>query len=106
MANSPEGGDHMRKYEIMYIVKASLEDAVRNELIASLHGILTSNGGVISKQDDWGVKEFAYPIDFATRGYYMVLNVEAEPETIKEFDRLTRINTNVVRTLIINLEEK
>ena len=96
----------MRKYEIMYIVKGALEEAVRTDLVTSLNAILTDNGAVITKADDWGLREFAYPIDFATRGYYMVLNVEANPEAIQEFDRLTRINPNVVRTLIINLDEE
>ncbi len=96
----------MRKYEIMYIVKGALEEAVRTDLVNSLHAILTNNGAVIVKADDWGLREFAYPIDFATRGYYMVLNIEANPETVQEFDRLTRINPNVVRTLIINLDEE
>lgn len=96
----------MRKYEIMYIVKGALEEAVRTDLVNSLNAILTNNGAVITKADDWGLREFAYPIDFATRGYYMVLNVEANPEAVQEFDRLTRINPNVVRTLIINLDEE
>jgi small subunit ribosomal protein S6 len=96
----------MRKYEIMYIVKGALEEAVRTDLVTSLNAILTNNGAVITKADDWGLREFAYPIDFATRGYYMVLNVEANPEAVQEFDRLTRINPNVVRTLIINLDEE
>jgi small subunit ribosomal protein S6 len=96
----------MRKYEIMYIVKGALEEAVRTDLVTSLNAILTNNGAVIAKADDWGLREFAYPIDFATRGYYTVLNVEANPEAVQEFDRLTRINPNVVRTLIINLDEE
>jgi len=96
----------MRKYEIMYIVKTSLEDAARIELIANLHKILTDNKGVITTVDDWGVKELAYPIDFMTKGYYVVLKLDAEPETVKEFDRLARINTNVVRHMILNLEEQ
>jgi small subunit ribosomal protein S6 len=96
----------MRKYEIMYIVKASLEEAVRQELINSLHTIITSDEGVIKNVDDWGIKEFAYPIDDMTKGYYVVLKIEAKPETVKEFDRLARINTNVVRFMILNLEDE
>ena len=95
----------MRNYEIMYIVKASLEEAARQELVTSLHAIITNDGGVVKHVDEWGLREFAYPIDDMTKGYYTVLKVEAKPETIKEFDRLARINTNVVRFLILNLED-
>ena len=96
----------MRNYEIMYIVNANLDDASRQALVGSLHGILTSNGGTVKNVDEWGVREFAYPIDDMTKGYYMVLKVEANPETVKEFDRLARIETNVIRFIIINLDEK
>jgi small subunit ribosomal protein S6 len=96
----------MRKYEVMYIVNASLDDAARQALITTLHAIITDNGGTIVKIDDWGVKEFAYRIEDMTKGYYVVLNIEAEPATVKEFDRLARINSNVVRHMILNLEEE
>lgn len=96
----------MRNYEIMYIVNANLDDASRQALVDNLHGILTSNGGSIKNVDEWGVREFAYPIDDMTKGYYMVIKVEANPETVKEFDRLARIESNVVRFIIINLDEK
>jgi small subunit ribosomal protein S6 len=96
----------MRKYEVMYIVNASLDDAARQEVINVLHGIITNNGGNIVKVDEWGVKEFAYKIEDMTKGYYVVLNIEALPETVKEFDRLARINNNVVRHMILNLEEE
>jgi len=96
----------MRNYEIMYIVKASLDDAARQELMTSLHAIITNDEGVIKHVDDWGLREFAYEIEKMTKGYYVVLKIEAKPETVKEFDRLARINTNVVRFLIINLEDK
>lgn len=96
----------MRNYEIMYIVKASLDDATRQTLVDSLHAIITNDEGVIKHVDEWGLREFAYPIDDMTKGYYVVLKVEAKPETVKEFDRLARINQDVVRFLVINLEDK
>ena len=49
----------MKKYEIMYILKADLEEAARKAEIEKLHSILEVRGGKVSKVDDWGVKEFA-----------------------------------------------
>lgn len=43
----------MRNYEIMYIVKASLEEAARQELVTSLHAIITNDGGVVKHVDEW-----------------------------------------------------
>ncbi len=94
----------MRKYEVMYIVNASLDDEKRQEVIDSMHAIIT-NGGNITKVDEWGVKEFAYSIDHMNKGYYMVVKFEANNEVVKEFDRLMRINQNIVRYMIIKEEQ-
>lgn len=94
----------MKKYEIMYILKANLEDAARQEVIDGLHGIITSNEGTIDKVDEWGVKELAYEINKDTKGYYAVIQVSAPTFAIQEFDRLSRINNNVIRHLILKLE--
>lgn len=94
----------MKKYEIMYIVKADLDDAKRQEVIDGLHKIITDHNGTIEKVDEWGVKEFAYEINHMTKGYYVVINVTAGNEAIAEFDRLVRINNNVVRHMTIKTE--
>lgn len=94
----------MRKYEIMYILKANLEEAVRQETMDGLHAIITSHEGTIENVNEWGLKEFAYEIDYEKKGYYVVINVTANNEGIAEFDRLARINHNVVRFLIVKEE--
>ena len=96
----------MRKYEIMYIVNASLEDAKRAEVISNLHEIITTNGGNITDVNEWGLKEFAYKIEDMSKGYYVVLNFEANNECLAEFDRLIGINKNVIRYMIVNKEGK
>ncbi|MBR0386010.1 MAG: 30S ribosomal protein S6 [Erysipelotrichaceae bacterium] len=96
----------MRKYEIMYILNASLEEAPRQELIDMLHKIITDDGGTIEKVDEWGIREFAYRIEDMTKGYYVVVEFQADSPAVAELDRICRINQNVVRHLIVNLEEK
>lgn len=92
----------MKKYEIMYILKADLEEAARKAEIEKLHSILEVRGGKVSKIDDWGVREFAYPIDDMTKGYYVVIKVSTDQEALDEFKRLSKIDQNVVRHLITN----
>lgn len=94
----------MKKYEIMYILKANLEDAARQEVIDGLHAIITSNEGTIDNVDEWGIKEFAYEINKEMKGYYVVINTTATAAGIQEFDRLSRINNNVVRHMIVKQE--
>ncbi|MGN1398736.1 MAG: 30S ribosomal protein S6 [Erysipelotrichaceae bacterium] len=91
----------MKKYEIMYILNSSLEEAARKETIDTLHGIITTAGGTIEKVDEWGMREFAYKIEDMTKGYYVVVTVCANNEAISEFDRICRINANVVRHMIV-----
>lgn len=94
----------MKKYEIMYIVNASLEDDARAKVVEGLHSIITTHGGSIDNVDEWGCKEFAYEINHMTKGYYYVINVTASAEGIAEFDRLARINHSVIRFLVVKTE--
>lgn len=94
----------MKKYEIMYIVNASLDDDARKQVMDNMHKIITDHNGSIDKVDEWGVKEFAYEINHMKKGYYVVINVTANNEGIQEFDRLTRINPNIVRYLILKTQ--
>ena len=90
----------MKKYEVMYILKADLEEEARKAEIEKLHGILTANTATIRNVNEWGVREFAYPIKKLTKGYYVILKVTAEPEGLKEFDRLAKLDNQVIRFLI------
>ena len=95
----------MKNYEIMYIIKSSLEEESRNTIIENLHEIILSNKGVINDINQWGLKEFAYPIDKETKGFYVVVNFSCDPTTLAEFDRLLGINANVVRYMITKKED-
>jgi len=90
----------MKKYEVMYIINASVEDDKRAALIESVSNIITTNGGKVNKTDEWGMRDFAYRIDDMTKGYYVVSAFEADNACVKEFDRLLGLNTNVVRFMI------
>ena len=91
----------MLKYEIMYILKANLEEEARKELIAKLHAILTEHGATIRDVKEWGLKDLAYPIKDEIKGYYVVIKITSEPQATAEFDRLTKINANVLRHLVV-----
>lgn len=90
----------MKKYEVMYIINASVEEDKRAALIESISNIVTTNGGKVNKTDEWGMRDFAYRIDDMTKGYYVVSAFEADNACVKEFDRLLGLNTNVVRFMI------
>lgn len=90
----------MKKYEIMYILRADLEEAARKEEISKLQGILEGLNGKVTDTKEWGVKDFAYPIKKQTKGYYVVIKVSAEAVALNEFDRLAKLDNNVIRHLV------
>ena len=89
----------MKKYELMYIVKADLDEEARKAEIEKLHGILTSNGAKIGEVKEWGLRAFAYEINKQVKGYYVVVKLTADVDALNEFGRLAKINPNVVRHL-------
>ena len=95
----------MKKYEVMYIINANVEEEKRVGLIENFSKIITDHNGVIEKTDEWGLRDFAYRIDDMTKGYYVVVTFEADNDAVKEFDRLMRINHNIVRFMIVRLDE-
>ena len=96
----------MKKYEIMYIVNASLDDAAFKTVSDRLHATITDNGGSIDKVDDWGVKEYAYEIDHMKKGHYAVVNATANNEGIAEYQRLARISNSVIRIMVVKTEDE
>jgi small subunit ribosomal protein S6 len=92
----------MKNYEIMYILKANLDDAARNELIGKLNDILTSEGGAIENVNEWGLKDLAYEINKEKKGYYVVVNAKvSSTAVVDEFSRRAKLNVNVLRHLVI-----
>lgn len=90
----------MRKYEIMYIVNASLDDEMRKTESTNIEMLINVNGGTIVKTDDWGIRTFAYPIDHMIKGHYVIVDFDGNNDTVSELHRLTNINKNIVRFMI------
>ncbi len=90
----------MKKYEIMYILKADLEEAARKEEISKLQGILEGLNSKVTDTKEWGVRDFAYPIKKQTKGYYVIIKVNADAAALAEFDRLAKLDNSVIRHLV------
>lgn len=102
---SPQGGEIMNNYEVMFIIKSTLEDEKKEATIETVKGIIAA-AGEVGKVDVWGMKKLAYPIQKMNEGYYVVIEFTAKPELPKELDRRLKISDNVIRHLIINKDEK
>jgi ribosomal protein S6 len=92
----------MKKYELLYILKGELDDAAKKAEVEKLNKLLTDLGAKITKSDETtlGLRELAYPIKGEKKGYYVILKLELNDlKAINEFDRLSKINSNVIRYL-------
>ena len=97
----------MNRYEMIYIIDTGLEEAARKELIERVSGWITGNGGEIEKIDEtWGKRRLAYAIDYKTEGWYVLVNFKAPADLPRELERNLQINENVLRYLVVKLEEK
>ena len=91
----------MNKYEAMYIVTPEMEDEAIKGVIEKFSGIITANGGEIEKTDEWGRKKLAYPIDYKTEGYYVLVNFAAAPELPRELERSFRNDESILRYMVV-----
>lgn len=96
----------MNKYEMMFIVKATIDEAKVNEVAENLKSVITSMKGEITDSKDLGQKKLAYPIKKEVTGFYFVVNFNANNEIVAELDRKARIDESVIRHMIIRLDEE
>jgi len=96
----------MRKYEIMYIIRPTVEQEARKALIEELNKVLTDRGAADLTVNEWGMRELAYEIADFKKGYYVVISVQTTPEATTEMDRVMKIKEDVLRHIIISREEK
>ncbi len=97
----------MNRYELTYIIDTALEENARKELIEKFSELIKQNGGEVEKVDEtWGKRRLAYAINDKPEGYYVLVTFKAPAELPREIERNMGINENVLRCLIIKLEEK
>ena len=95
----------MNKYEIMFILKSNDEETIKSQ-VSELKAIITDMKGEITEEKEMGNKKLAYPINKEINGFYYVININANKDAVAEFDRKAGINENVIRHLIIKLDEE
>ncbi|QKS73103.1 30S ribosomal protein S6 [Paenalkalicoccus suaedae] len=95
----------MRNYEIMYIVRPDLEEAQTKETVERFNTILTDNGAEVTETKEVGKKRLAYEINDFADGFYVILQVNAPKLALDEFTRLSAINDNILRSLIVREDD-
>ncbi len=96
----------MKNYEITFIVRPDLEEANIKAVADSMKDLLVKNGATVKEEKALGQKELAYEINKYKTGYYFFYAVSTnDTKAIDEFSRLARINENIIRDLVVRVED-
>lgn len=90
----------MTKYQLLFIIENGIEDEAKEAVINKFTDLIVSLKGNVTGVDKWGTRTYAYPINYKTEGYYVLITFEAESEVPAEIDRQMRINDSIVRQMI------
>ena len=93
----------MALYESVIIGRQDLTPNQFEELIDEFIKIIESYKGVIKKRENWGLRNLAYKINKNRKGHYVLLNIDSSSEAIVEYERLMRLNEDIIRFLTIRI---
>lgn len=96
----------MNKYEMMFIVKATMESEQVKAEAENMKKVVSDLGGNVTDYKELGEKKLAYPIKKELNGYYYVMQFEANKEAEAELSRKAGLNENILRHLIVKLDEE
>jgi len=94
----------MRAYEVMVILDPSLEERTIEPSLDKYLNVIRKDGGNVEKVDVWGRRRLAYEVKKNAEGIYAIVSLQAEPATVKEFDRQLTLNESVLRTKVLRAD--
>ncbi len=93
----------MTKYEMLYILDATLSDEAKEAIVKKFEDLVAKDGGSVEKIDRWGVKKLQYPINYKSEGYYVLMTFEAKSSLVIEIERVASITDGVIRRMITKI---
>ncbi len=91
----------MRLYEVVYILDPALDEGAVTAKLEKFHALAVASGGEVTAVDHWGNRQLAYPIRRHQSGYYVVAQFAAVADALPEFERLLRLDEEVLRYLLV-----
>ena len=95
----------MNKYETVFIINPSVEEAGVKSLIQKFSDLI-NNDGKVESVEELGKKKLAYEINKNSEGIYVLINFDAAPSLIKELERVYRITDDVMKFIVVRKDEK
>ena len=91
----------LRQYEVMVILDPDLDERTVAPSLDTFLNVIRTGGGSVDKVDIWGKRRLSFEIAKKSEGIYAVVDLQAEPATVKELDRQLSLNESVLRTKVV-----
>jgi small subunit ribosomal protein S6 len=91
----------MRHYEVMVILDPTLDERTVQPTLENFLNVIRTSGGNVEKVEVWGKRRLSFEIKKHTEGIYAVLDVNSEPDAVKELDRQLGLQESVLRTKVL-----
>ena len=95
----------VNQYETVFIATPVLSDAQMKEAVAKYTKLISDNGGEIVYEEDWGLKQLAYPIQHKTSGFYYLIEFKADPEFVATLETQYHRDERIIRYLTVALDK-
>jgi len=89
----------------MVIFDPTLNERTIAPSLDTLLNVVREEGGKVDKVDVWGKRRLAYEIKKNSEGIYAVVEMNCEPATVQELDRLLTLNESVLRTKVLRADQ-
>ena len=96
----------MREYEVLYILRADLDDDKVQDAVKKVNTLLERSGGMIERTNLWGKRKLAYEVKHQKEGSYVLKDFQFDPGRVPELEAALKITEEVLRHLIVRKPEK
>jgi len=96
----------LRDYEVLYIVRADLDDEKVQDIVKRVGTLIEKAGGTLERTNLWGKRKLAYEVKHQKEGAYVLQDFQIGPEHIPELESALKITEEVLRHLIVRKPEK
>ena len=95
----------IKQYETVFIATPVLSDTQMKEAVAKYTQLITANGGEIVYEEDWGLKQLAYPIQHKTSGFYYLIEFKADPTFVATLETQYHRDERILRYITVTLDK-
>ncbi len=95
----------LKQYETVFIATPVLSDQQMKEAVAKYTTLIADNGGEVVYEEDWGLRQLAYPIQHKTSGFYYLIQFQAEPSFVETLETQYYRDERIIRYLTVALDK-